>query len=136
MATEKAVGGILTARTGPPTGPASPRCLVCAPGDDRPAHRRPNASGSGNMVVREPSHPMRVKGFDRLKGSLALCCAVVAVLLLAAQFVRPRAEKGLDTRGWKLADFLEHLERRGLKLHAVPTAHTGWPSESAYLTEN
>src|SRR5262245_39800558 len=49
----------------------------------------------------------------------ALWGTLMAVLLLAWLLGRPLAEQPLDTAGWTGAQFLEHLERRGVQLRVV-----------------
>jgi hypothetical protein len=50
---------------------------------------------------------------------VALACVLLAVFLLAQLLVRSRSEKPLDTTGWQLADFIDHLQRREVKLHVA-----------------
>jgi hypothetical protein len=88
------------------------------------------------MMGRDPPRSNRVKGFLTLNRGLSLCCALMVVLVLADHLCRSRAGNRLDTRGWQMADFLEHLQKRGVQLHVVPaTEHGGW-SGGAYLTED
>ncbi len=88
------------------------------------------------MLVRGSSRSDRVQGFLSLKSSLALCCALLVVLALADRLCRFRSDNRLDTRGWKVTDFLEHLQRSGVQLHVVPADKHGVLSGGAYLTED
>jgi hypothetical protein len=78
----------------------------------------------------------RVKGFLSLRWSLWLCCALLVVLVLACHLCRFRSDKRLDTQGWQMTDFLEHLQERGVQLHVVPATEPGRLSEGVYLTED
>ena len=78
----------------------------------------------------------RVKGFLKLQWSLLLCCALLVVLVLVCHLCRFRSDNRLDNRGWQMTDFLEHLQKRGVQLHVVPTTEHGRLSESVYLTED
>jgi hypothetical protein len=77
----------------------------------------------------------RVKGFLKLQWSLSLCSALLVVLVLACHLCRVRSDKRLDTQGWQMTDFLEHLQKRGVQLHVVPASERGMLSEGVYLTE-
>ena len=77
----------------------------------------------------------RVKGFLKLQWSLSLCCALLVVLVLACHLCRVRSDKRLDTQGWQMTDFLDHLQKRGVQLHVVPAAEDGALSSGVYLTE-
>src|SRR5262249_46086293 len=96
-------------------------------------YRRSTAEGSVNMMTREGSRP---DGFLNAKAVLALCCGLLGALLLAHLASRSGRDKPLDTRWWKLSDFVAHLERHGLQLHAVPAIKDGPLLGSAYLTED
>jgi hypothetical protein len=85
------------------------------------------------MMARDGSRP---DGFLNTKAVPVLCCGLLAALLLAHLAFWSARDKPLDTRGWKLSDFVAHLERRGLQLHAVPTLKDGPLLGSAYLTED
>ena len=78
----------------------------------------------------------RVKGFLNLNTSLSLCCALLVVLVLVCHLCRFRSDNRLDTRGWQMTDFLEHLQKRGVRLHVVPATEQGRLSEGVYLTED
>jgi hypothetical protein len=78
----------------------------------------------------------RVKGFLNIQWSLALCCALVVVLVLLCHLCRFQCGNRLDTQGWQMSDFVEHLQKRGVQLHAVPATEQGLPSEGVYLTED
>jgi hypothetical protein len=78
----------------------------------------------------------RVKGFLKLQWSLSLCCALLVALVLACHLCRFRSDKRLDTQGWQMTDFLEHLKKRGVQLHVVPAAKHGALSKGVYLTED
>jgi hypothetical protein len=78
----------------------------------------------------------RVKGFLTLNRGLSLCCALLVALVLANYLCRSRAGNRLDTRGWQMTDFLEHLQKRGVQLHVVPATKQGRLSEGVYLTED
>ena len=78
----------------------------------------------------------RVTGFLTLNRGLSLCCALLVVLVLVCHLCRFRSDNRLDNRGWQMTDFLEHLQKRGVQLHVVPTTEHGRLSESVYLTED
>src|SRR5262249_50546344 len=78
----------------------------------------------------------RARGLLHPRCGAALCWSLLAMLLLAHLLLRSRSERPLDTRGWQLTDFLEHLQRRGVRLHAVPGARDGGPCGYVYLTED
>src|SRR5262245_57934259 len=78
----------------------------------------------------------RARGSLRPRWGVALCCGLLAVLLLAQLLSRPRAEQPFDTPGWTLSDFLEHLRQQGVQLYLVPSAQDGRPGAAAYLTED
>jgi hypothetical protein len=99
------------------------------------AYRRPIAEGSVNMMECDSPRANRVKGFLKLQWSLSLCCALLVVLVLACHLCRVRSDKRLDTQGWQMTDFLEHLQKHGVQLHVVPAAEDGALSSGVYLTE-
>ena len=78
----------------------------------------------------------RVTGFLTLNRGLSLCCALLVVLVLVCHLCRSRSDNRLDTRGWQMTDFLEHLQKRGVRLHVVPATEQGRLSEGVYLTED
>jgi hypothetical protein len=78
----------------------------------------------------------RVKGVLNLNTSLSLCCALLVVLVLACHLCRFRCDNRLDTQGWQMTDFLEHLQKRGVRLHVVPATEHGGLSDGIYLTED
>src|SRR5262245_55805523 len=88
------------------------------------SYRRPPANGSIHMLFLNP------------KRGLALCGGLLTVLLLARLLVHVRSEKGLDTRGGTLADFVEWLQERGVRLHVVWGARNTGAFEHVYLTED
>jgi hypothetical protein len=69
---------------------------------------------------------------------VALGCGLFVVFLLAQRVVRSRSEKPLDTTGWQLADFLEHLQQREVKLQVAwgPRSSKGLYKHQLYLTED
>jgi hypothetical protein len=62
---------------------------------------------------------------------LALWVAPVAVALLLT--CSPKRQ--VDTRGWRLAEFIDHLNTQGIKLRVIPTRRDGRLVNDAYLTE-
>jgi len=88
------------------------------------------------LSPRECSRSHRAKGSLELRCGLALCCSLLAVLLGAALLFPSPSEKPLDTRGWKLTDFLEHLNGCGLQLRVAPGRQNDGPYDELYLTEN
>jgi hypothetical protein len=87
------------------------------------------------LALRQCSRSHRAKGFLSLKSGLAQCCGLLFVLIGAALLFLTPSETPLDTRGWKMSDFLEHLKYRGLELHVVPAAEQG-RCDNVYLTED
>jgi len=78
----------------------------------------------------------RPRGGLNPRCGVALCWSLLALLLLAHLLLRSRSGGPLDTRGWKLTDFVEHLQKRGVRLHAVPGTRHGGPCGYVYLTED
>jgi hypothetical protein len=63
-------------------------------------------------------------------------CALGAFLVLAVA-VRPCARhRPLDTSGWGLVEFIDHLHAAGLPLHVVATREDGRWGNSVYLSED
>src|SRR5262245_18573252 len=78
----------------------------------------------------------RARGSLSPRCGVALCSSLLAVLLLAHLLDRSRSEQRLDTAGWRLRDFVAHVQQRGVQLHVVSGDTTGGPFDSVYLTEN
>src|SRR5262245_63537210 len=70
------------------------------------------------------------------RGCVALACGLAAALVLARALTRPQHARPPSTAGWTLTDFLEHLQRRGVRLHVVTDPRGGGPGRYAYLTED
>jgi hypothetical protein len=64
---------------------------------------------------------------------VALGYGLLAVLV-AYTLLRPRTAP--DTRGWELADFVEHLQARGLRLRVIWGVRGHGRYDHAYLTED
>ena len=62
--------------------------------------------------------------------------------LLSAPFVAKAicrcscCSRPVDTSGWKLRDFVDHLDDRGLRLRVVPSRADGLWADNVYLTSN
>lgn len=67
---------------------------------------------------------------------VALGCSLLAVLLLAALAYQGHSDPPLNLEGWTLADFLAHLQQRGVHLHTVWGAKDKVLGEHAFLTED
>src|SRR5262249_12859096 len=67
---------------------------------------------------------------------VALCCGLLSALLLALLLLPPRPEKEFDVPGGGLADFVEHLQGRGVGLRVIWGARDGGMGDYAYLTED
>jgi hypothetical protein len=67
---------------------------------------------------------------------LALGATLVAALLLSRLPCQSPAGEPIDTRGWTLTDFAEHLRRHGAQLHMVPGMRDGSCGNDLYLTED
>ena len=78
----------------------------------------------------------RAGGFRDAWCAGALGGTLLAMLLLAWLVWQPSAEQSLDTAGWTGAQFLEHLQRRGVQLRVVRGASPGGPFNHVYLTED
>jgi hypothetical protein len=74
-----------------------------------------------------------VRGLVGARGGVTLGYGLVAVLV-AHTLLRPQTAP--DTRGWKLADFVEHLQARGLRLRVIWGARGTGRYDRAYLTED
>ncbi len=63
-------------------------------------------------------------------------CLLVLGLLLASVFLASPPVQGVRTQGWELAQFIEHLHARGVRVRVIPTRADGRLDQSAYLTED
>jgi hypothetical protein len=70
------------------------------------------------------------------KCGLALGATVVAALLLSWVPFQSQPGQTIDTRGWTLTNFVEHLRQHGVQLHVVPGTSDGSCGNNLYLTEN
>lgn len=68
------------------------------------------------MRVRNSAWAHRVKGFLSLRSGLALCGALLLVVVLARQLSQFRSDNRLDIRGQTLTDFIQQLPRSGFLL--------------------
>jgi hypothetical protein len=59
--------------------------------------------------------------------------ALVSLTLVATKALC-RCRHSLDTRGWGLSDFVDHLQDRGVRLHIVPSRADGRWADNIYLT--
>jgi hypothetical protein len=88
------------------------------------------------MLAYDRPRSDRVKGFLNFYQTWSLCSALLVILVLACHFSRLLSDKRPDVRGWQMTNFLEHLQRRGVRLHVVPEAENGCLSQGVYLTED
>jgi hypothetical protein len=87
--------------------------------------------GGDTMQVRNWFH--RIKGSLKPKAGLVLRLGLLATLPLAVVLFRFLSPIALDTQGWSVADFVEHLDERGVNLRVIPG---DGPCNHAYLTED
>jgi hypothetical protein len=59
-------------------------------------------------------------------------CLAFAVVLFSQPCTS--GQRLIETRGWSLTQFVDHLQSRGLALHVVPTHKSGNWSNAIYLT--
>jgi hypothetical protein len=67
---------------------------------------------------------------------LALCCGLLAALLLTVLLFPFRPEEEFDPPGGGLADFVAHLQQRGVRLRVIWGKKVGDLGEHVYLTED
>jgi hypothetical protein len=92
--------------------------------------------GVPTMTLLSPRMRLPVPGFRGLvgaRGGVTLGYGLVAVLV-AHMLLRPQTAP--DTEGWKLADLVEHLQARGLRLQVIWGLRGTGPYDHAYLTED
>lgn len=72
-----------------------------------------------------------------VKRRVAVCSFVaVAVAALLASRGLCRCRRGVDLRGWRLPQLVEHLNTSGLRLRVVPSRRDGQWDDTVYLTED
>jgi hypothetical protein len=70
------------------------------------------------------------------KGCRALSSGLLAASLSVAGLWVFSSPGRVETRGWNLTDFVNHLHQRGLRLKAVPSRQDGQGCDNLYLTQD
>ena len=65
-----------------------------------------------------------------------LWCALYACLGLTLAVVSSAQPGPIDTRGWGVAKFIDHLRATGLRVHVVPSRADGHWGSTVYLSED
>jgi hypothetical protein len=82
---------------------------------------------------------MPVPGRFSLRPALGLLCLPLLAAMISGLYRAPTTSPGsgtglVDMGGWEMPDLLRHLQARGVRFRAVPTAGKGTIAANAFLT--
>ena len=86
------------------------------------------------MIARDFCRCFGTAGLLKVVFGAVLGCAASAALFFSEPASQPATY--LDTAGWTIAEFVDHLKRNSLQFRVVPVAQDGPLCHGVFLTEN